>query len=66
MRKIYVGADGRNYDSDNVVIHYCPESDMTFITYEIGYTVEVVGFYYGEPSEIKTEECIGSTTAYIE
>lgn len=66
MRKIYVNNDvNRTFDSDNVVEHYCDASDMTFLTYEDNGKVEVVGFYWGEPSEIATEEYIGYLKAVV-
>lgn len=42
---------------------YSEEADMTFILKEDESSVEVVGFYYGEPDSKATEEFIGKLKA---
>lgn len=69
MRKLYTTqytTSGKVYDSNYVETHYCPSSDMTFITYETDNKIELIGFYFGEPNEYCTEHYIGSLIAELE
>ena len=38
--------------------HYCPSSDMTFITKDTETKTVVIGFYFGEPDEELTADSI--------
>ena len=52
-----------NTEKGKITTAYCKKDDLTFILKETPTSMEVVGFYFGEPNEQCTKQYTGKLKA---